>query len=496
MMLISTKTSYLTMFENKYLQNGTKSEYTTPLTRYSSSEMNSIFSDDNKYILWRKLWIALAKAQSELNLPITQEQINEMESQIYNIDYKFAEEKEKEINHDVMSHIHAFGKICPTAMPIIHLGATSCFITDNCELIQMHHALGIILSKLFKLVYQLQIFANENKNLPTLGFTHFQPAQLTTVGKRTCMWLQDYIMDIHDIKSLIDNLPLRGVKGTTGTQASFLELFDGDHEKVKQLDTKVISSFGFSHSIPISGQTYTRKWDYKIVSALSGIAQSAHKMATDIRLLANLKEMEEPFDPKQVGSSAMAYKRNPMRCERICSLSRYVMSLPANCAQTHSTQWFERTLDDSANRRIVLSESFLATDGLLNTIIDVTNGLQIWPMVINKHINEELPFMATELILMKCVKAGGANADRQKLHEKIREHSLEAGKRVKIEGKENDLLERIMNDPDFSAVHDELPSLNNPINFIGRSPQQVDDYLTDIIKPLFDDLDNQKYIKI
>lgn len=400
--------------------------------------MSYIWSPDMKFSTWRKLWIALATAEKELGLNITEEQINEMKAHIYDINYEFAEAKEKELRHDVMSHVHAFGELCPSAMPIIHLGATSCYVGDNTDLIQIREATKLILSKLVKVIDALRAFSDQYKDLPTLGFTHYQPAQLVTVGKRATLWNQDLVIDLRNLEYQLENIPFRGVKGTTGTQASFMELFNGDESKVIELDKRVCELMGFKESIAVSGQTYTRKADYYVLSVLSGIASSLYKMAGDIRLLANLKEMEEPFGKNQIGSSAMAYKRNPMRSERICSLARYVMGLADNLSQTHACQWFERTLDDSAIRRIVLPEAFLATDIILTVALDVTSGLIVWPKVIESHVKEQLPFMATENILMECVKAGG---DRQELHEAIRVHSMEAARVFKQEGLPFDLLE-------------------------------------------------------
>lgn len=457
--------------------------YENPLTRrYASKEMSWIWSSRNKFVTWRKLWIALAKSEMALGLKeINQEQIDSMVENINTIDFAYAEAKEKELRHDVMSHVHAYGKECPKAMPIIHLGATSCYVTDNTEIIQMKRSMELIMSKLVVLISQLSQFAAKYKNVPTLGFTHFQPAQLVTVGKRASLWMQDFLLDAERLEREIKTLPLRGVKGTTGTQASFLELFNGDHSKVIELDKLVVKEMGFDSSIPLSSQTYTRKLDYFVLSVLSGIAQSAHKMATDIRLLANAKEIEEPFEKSQIGSSAMAYKRNPMRCERICSLARYVISLTDNAAYTHSLQWLERTLDDSANRRLILPEAFLAIDSILIIACNVTNGMQVYPNVIKSRIEAELPFMSTEIILMECVKKGG---DRQQIHEAIREHSMEAAKRVKLEGAKNDLIDRIKNDSRFAAVHGEkLDKILSPENFIGRCVEQVEGFIADIVQP-------------
>ena len=452
-----------------------------------------IWSPDKKFRTWRELWLALATAEKELGLEITDEQLAEMAAHLEDINYDVAAAKEKELRHDVMGHIHAFGAQCPAAMPIIHLGATSCYVADNTELIQIRESLKLIKHKLVHLIDNLRTFADDNKDMPTLGFTHYQPAQLVTVGKRASLWLQDFLFDYHAIAAEIDWLPFRGVKGTTGTQASFMELFDGDGEKIRQLDEKVTTRMGFSRSISVSGQTYTRKIDYRVVSLLSGIAQSAMKMATDIRLLSNLKEIEEPFESSQVGSSAMAYKRNPMRSERICSLSRFVMSLVANTAQTHSSQWFERTLDDSANRRIVLPEAALATDVVLTLANNVVSGLKIWPKVIEARVMQELPFMATEVILMACVKAGG---DRQDLHEAVRELSMQSAKVVKEEGKPNDLLERIAGDARFAAVHDKLHELMKPELFIGRSSEQVSEFLAADVDPLLQSPECQELLNV
>ncbi len=463
--------------------------YQNPLTgRYASKEMSYNWSPQRKHSTWRRLWLALAESEKELGLPITDLQLDQMRAHLDDIDFEAAAKKEAELRHDVMSHIHVFGALCPDARPIIHLGATSCFVTDNTELIQMRDGLKILLGKLLKVITVLADTAEKYKDMPTLGFTHYQPAQLTTLGKRFALYLQDFVMDAQRVREEIDNIPFRGVKGTTGTQASFLELFQGDHEKVRRLDRLVSGKMGFDSSIALSGQTYTRKVDFYVLSILSGIAQSAYKMAGDIRLLANLKEVEEPFEKSQVGSSAMAYKRNPMRSERVCSLSRYLMSLPINAAMTHSTQWFERTLDDSANRRIVLGEAFLAADVILSLAANICNGIQVWPKVIHSHIMAELPFMATENILMEAVRAGG---DRQDLHEAIRSHSMEAGKVVKAEGKPNDLIERLAKDPLFAKVAPMFRDILDPKLFIGRAPQQVEDYLAGTVRPLITELSKE-----
>ncbi len=463
--------------------------YQNPLTgRYASKEMSYNWSPQRKHSTWRRLWLALAESEKELGLPITDKQLEQMRAHLDDIDFEAAAKKEAELRHDVMSHIHVFGALCPDARPIIHLGATSCFVTDNTELIQMRDGLKILLAKLLKVITILADIAEKYKDMPTLGFTHYQPAQLTTLGKRFALYLQDFVMDAGRVREEIASIPFRGVKGTTGTQASFMELFNGDHEKVRRLDSLVSEKMGFSSSIALSGQTYTRKVDFYVLSVLSGIAQSAYKMAGDIRLLANLKEIEEPFEKSQVGSSAMAYKRNPMRSERVCSLSRYLMSLPVNAAMTHSTQWFERTLDDSANRRIVLGEAFLAADVILSLVANICNGIQVWPKVIQAHIMAELPFMATENILMEAVRAGG---DRQDLHEAIRSHSMEAGKVVKAEGKPNDLIERLAGDPLFAKVAPMFQEILDPNRFIGRAPQQVEDYLNGTVRPLIAELSNE-----
>ncbi len=463
--------------------------YQNPLTdRYASKEMSYNWSPQRKHSTWRRLWLALAESEKELGLPITDLQLSQMRAHLDDIDFKAAEAKEAELRHDVMSHIHVFGDLCPDARPIIHLGATSCYVTDNTELIQMRDGLKLIQAKLLQVVKILADTSEKYKSLPTLGFTHYQPAQLTTLGKRFALYLQDFVMDLERITEEIRMIPFRGVKGTTGTQASFMELFNGDHEKVRALDRLVSKKMGFDSSIALSGQTYTRKVDFYVVSVLSGLAQSAYKMAGDIRLLANLKEVEEPFGKSQVGSSAMAYKRNPMRSERVCSLARYLMNLPVNCAMTHSTQWFERTLDDSANRRIVLAEAFLTADVILSLAANIIDGVQVWEKVIASHIRQELPFMATENILMEAVRAGG---DRQDLHEAIRRHSMEAGRVVKAEGRPNDLLERLAADPLFAEVAPKFKDLLDPALFIGRAPQQVDDYLTHTVRPLIDSLSKE-----
>lgn len=459
-----------------------RAKYEHPLTeRYASKEMSYLWSPDKKFSTWRKLWLVLAESEKELGLDVTDEQLNEMRQHIYDIDYELAEKKEAEFRHDVMAHVHTFGTVCPLAMPIIHLGATSCYVGDNTDIIQMTESLQLIRDKIVKLLQIMKVFAVKHSSVPCLGFTHAQPAQLTTVGKRCTLWMQDLLMDYEEISRLIENMPLRGVKGTTGTQATFLELFDGDHDKVKELNRLVCNKMGYKKWQAVSGQTYSRKLDYMVLSALSGLGQSAYKMCGDIRLLASMKEIEEPFTKSQIGSSAMAYKRNPMRSERVCSLSRYLISLPENAANTHANQWFERTLDDSAIRRIILPEGFLAADVILTTLQSIADGLHVWPAVIKSHLSLELPFMATEVILMQCVKAGG---DRQILHEAIREHSMEAGRNVKEHGCANDLLERISKDQLFAAVHDKLDSLLDPILFVGRAPEQVHDFINECIDPV------------
>lgn len=473
-------------------------KYENPLiTRYASMEMAHIFSSDVKFTTWRALWIALAEAEKDLGLPITDEQIDEMKRYKDQINYEDAEKREKETRHDVMSHVYAYGLQCPKAKPIIHLGATSAYVGDNTDIIVMKHALELIRDKLVNLMYRLSKFAIEYKSLPCLGFTHFQAAQLTTVGKRASLWLQDFFFDYLECERLIENLPLLGVKGTTGTQASFVELFDGDMEKVRQLDQIVVERLGFRKAVAVSGQTYTRKIDFMVLSMLSGIGQSVHKMTNDVRLLQHLKEVEEPFETKQIGSSAMAYKRNPMRSERAASLARFVMNCLGNTADTASTQWFERTLDDSANRRIVLPQAFMAADGMLDICRNISTGLVVHEKVITQHIMNEIPFMATENILMEAVKKGG---DRQELHEKIREYSMEAGSRVKDEGLNNDLLERIAADDSFGLTLEAIKDLLKPEDYIGRSAEQtqelIDDYIMPIIKKHDDVIGGEVELKV
>lgn len=459
-----------------------KSIYESPFSsRYASKQMQYIFSPDMKFSTWRRLWIALARAEMELGLPVTQEQISQMEAHITDIDYELAAHEEQKLRHDVMAHIHAYGAQCPAAKPIIHLGATSCYVGDNTDIIIMREGLALIQNKLVRVIRALAQFADKYKSLPTLGFTHFQAAQLVTVGKRATLWINELLQDLDEVAYRISTLRLLGCKGTTGTQASFLELFEGDHEKCKELDCRIAREMGFESTIPVSGQTYSRKVDAAILATLSGIAQSACKFATDMRLLCHLKEVEEPFERSQIGSSAMPYKRNPMRCERICALARYVIADAANPAYTAATQWFERTLDDSANKRISVSEAFLAIDAILNIYENVASGLIVHEKVIEKHIMDELPFMASENIMMDAVKRGG---DRQELHERIRIHSLEAGRNVKDLGLRNNLIDLIADDPLFGMSREELTAHMNPKNYIGRCPQQVTDFLQEYVQPV------------
>ncbi len=458
--------------------------YESPFnTRYASREMQEMFSPDMKFKTWRRLWIALAEAEKELGLNITDEQIEELKKFKDQINYEVAEKKEKEFRHDVMAHIHAYGEQCPTAKGIIHLGATSCYVGDNTDVIIMNEALKLLKSKLVVLIKKLSEFASKYKDLPTLGFTHYQPAQLVTVGKRACLWIQDLLIDLEDLEYVLSGMKLLGSKGTTGTQASFLNLFDGDHEKVKKLEKIIANKMGFDSVFAVSGQTYTRKLDSRVLNVLSGIAQSAYKFSNDLRLLQSMKEVEEPFEEKQIGSSAMAYKRNPMRSERISSIARYVIINSLNPAITASTQWFERTLDDSANKRISIPEGFLAVDSILNIYINIADGMVVYPKVIEKRLMEELPFMATENIMMEAVKRGG---DRQELHERIRVHSMEAGKQVKLHGNKNDLIERIATDDVFGLSLDEIRSVLEPKNYIGRAPEQVDDFINECVKPVLE----------
>lgn len=455
--------------------------YESPLSsRYASKEMKYIFSPDMKFRTWRKLWIALAESEMELGLPITQEQIDELKANADNINYEVAEAREKLVRHDVMSHVYAYGQQCPKAKGIIHLGATSCYVGDNTDVIIMTEGLKLVRNKIVTVIRELAKFADKYKDLPTLAFTHFQPAQPTTVGKRASLWLQELLMDLEDVEYQLSKAKLLGCKGTTGTQASFLELFEGDHEKCKELDRRIAKKMGYSACFAVSGQTYSRKLDTQVLNVLSGIAQSAAKFSNDIRLLQHLKEVEEPFEKNQIGSSAMAYKRNPMRSERIGSLSRYVMVDVLNGAFTTATQWFERTLDDSANKRLSIPEAFLAIDGILNLYANVTDGLVVYPKVIEQRLRKELPFMATENIMMDAVKRGG---DRQELHEKIRQHSMAASRVVKEEGGENDLLERIANDKSFGVTLEELEAILQPSKYVGRAPQQTTDFLNEVVYP-------------
>ena len=457
-------------------------KYVSPLsTRYASDEMLYLFSADKKFTTWRRLWLALAESERELGLDITEAQLVEMRAHLDDIDYTYAAEMEKKLRHDVMAHVHTFGKVAPSAMPIIHLGATSCYVGDNTDIITMREALTLLRGKILAVIAALSDFADRYKALPTLGFTHFQPAQLTTVGKRATLWINELMLDLEDVNFRLGGLKLLGSKGTTGTQASFLELFGGDHEKVKRLDAMIAEKMGVAEGVvSVSGQTYSRKTDYAVLSTLSGIAQSASKFANDMRLLSHLKEIEEPFEENQIGSSAMPYKRNPMRSERINALARYVIADAQNAAMTSSSQWFERTLDDSANKRISVPEAFLAVDAILGIYINVASGLRVYPKVIERHIMDELPFMATENIMMKAVLRGG---DRQELHEAIRRHSVAAGAVVKERGLPNDLVSRIANDPLFGMSEAEILAELKPSRFIGRSAEQVEEYLSEMVTP-------------
>ena len=465
--------------------------YQSPLSeRYASKEMQYIFSQDMKFRTWRRLWVALAETEKELGLcqngepVITQEQIDEMKAHIDDINYDVARAREKVVRHDVMSHVYAYGQQCPKAAGIIHLGATSCYVGDNTDIIVMTEALKLVKKKLINVIKVLADFAEAQKAQPTLAFTHFQPAQPTTVGKRACLWLQEFYLDLEDLNHVLDSMKLLGSKGTTGTQAAFLELFDGDQERIDKIDPMIAKKMGFKECYPVSGQTYSRKVDTRVANVLAGIAASAHKMSNDIRLLQHLKEIEEPFEKSQIGSSAMAYKRNPMRSERIASLSRYVMVDALNPAITSATQWFERTLDDSANKRLSIPEGFLAIDGILDLCLNVVDGLVVYPKVIEKRLMSELPFMATENIMMDAVKKGG---NRQELHERIRELSMEAGKNVKVEGKDNNLLELIAADPTFNMTLEELQKTMDPSKYVGRSKEQVDNFLTNVIRPVLEE---------
>ena len=458
--------------------------YESPLSsRYASKEMLYTFSSDMKFSTWRRLWVSLAKAEMALGLPITQEQVDEMEAHLTDIDYETAKAREKEVRHDVMAHVYTFGKAAPKAAGIIHLGATSAYVGDNTDIIQIREGLLLVRKKLATVLDKLAQFADAHKAQPTLGFTHFQPAQLTTVGKRATLWMNELLMDLHEVEYRIENLRMLGSKGTTGTQASFMELFDGDEAKVKELEKRIADDFGFAGVVPVSGQTYSRKIDAQTLATLSGIAQSASKFATDLRLLQHLKEVEEPFEKNQIGSSAMPYKRNPMRCERICALARYLMVDVLNPAITAGTQWFERTLDDSANKRIAMAEGFLAADAILNILLNVSDGLVVYPKVVRSRVMAELPFMASENIMMKSVKKGG---DRQELHERLREHAVAAAAVVKQEGKPNDMIARVEADPAFGLSREEIEAELTPEAFTGRAPQQVEEYLAEVIQPVLD----------
>ena len=458
--------------------------YVSPLSeRYASKEMQYIFSPDMKFRTWRKLWIALAETEKELGLNITQEQIDELKAHAEDINYEVARERERQVRHDVMSHVYAYGVQCPKAKGIIHLGATSCYVGDNTDIIVMTEALKLVRKKLVNVIAELAAFADKYKAQPTLAFTHFQPAQPTTVGKRATLWTQEFLLDLEDLEYVLSTMKLLGSKGTTGTQASFLELFDGDQETIDKIDPMIAEKMGFKECYPVSGQTYSRKVDTRVANILAGIAASAHKMSNDIRLLQHLKEVEEPFEKSQIGSSAMAYKRNPMRSERIASLSRYVMVDALNPAITSATQWFERTLDDSANKRLSIPEGFLAIDGILVLCLNVVDGLVVYPKVIEKHMMAELPFMATENIMMDAVKAGG---DRQELHERIRELSMEAGKTVKVEGKDNNLLELIAADPAFNLTLEDLQKSMDPTKYVGRAKEQTEKFVSKVVQPILD----------
>ena len=459
-----------------------KNAYESPFsTRYASDEMQYLFSADKKFKTWRRLWVALARAEMKLGLPVTQEQVKELESHLDDINYDVAQEREKQVRHDVMSHVYAYGVQCPNAKGIIHLGATSCYVGDNTDVIIMKEALQVVRRKLINVIHLLAKFADEYKSMPALAYTHLQPAQLTTVGKRATLWINELLMDLEDLDYRVSTLKLLGSKGTTGTQASFLDLFDGDSKKIDELEQMIAEEMGFSSVVPVSGQTYSRKMDSQVLAVLSGIAQSASKFSNDMRILQNFKEMEEPFEKNQIGSSAMPYKRNPMRCERITALARYVMIDSLNPAFTAGTQWFERTLDDSANKRISVAEAFLAVDSILNILLNVCDGLVVYPKVVRQRVLKELPFMATENIMMEAVKKGG---DRQELHERLRTHSIAAGKVVKEEGGENDLIDRVCADPAFMLSHDEIDSILVPENFTGRSAEQVTIFLNTCVRPI------------
>ncbi len=455
-------------------------EYENPLTgRYASPEMSALWSEQRKFSSWRRLWVVLAEAERELGLPITEQQIAELRAHTDDIDFKAAATYERKLRHDVMAHVHAYGDLCPSARPVIHLGATSCYVTDNTDLILIREALQMTARRLAAVIDALAIFAAEQRSLACLGFTHLQPAQPTTVGKRACLWAYDLALDLAEVEHRIDMLMARSVKGTTGTQASFLALFNGDHAKVRELERRVANKLGFASSFAVTGQTYTRKADSQVIDVLSGIGQSAHKLGTDLRLLASRKEVEEPFEADQIGSSAMAYKRNPMRCERVCALARFVISLQSSAANTAAVQWMERTLDDSANRRLVIPQAFLATDAILILLQNVAAGLVVYPQVIARNLAEELPFMASENLLMAAVAAGG---DRQDLHERIRRHSQDAARAVKQEGKANDLLDRLAKDAAFAKVN--VTAAMEPSQFVGRAPEQVDEFVAEVVEPI------------
>lgn len=463
--------------------------YESPFcTRYASKEMQYVFSADKKFTTWRKLWVALARAEMKLGLPVTQAQVDELEAHIEDIDYEAAAEREKLVRHDVMSHVYAYGLACPKAKGIIHLGATSCYVGDNTDIIIMRDALKIVRRKLLNVISQLSDFAMKYKAMPCLAYTHLQPAQLTTVGKRATLWINELLTDLDEVEYRISTMQLLGSKGTTGTQASFMELFEGDTDKVKELEKMIVEEMGFDSAVPVSGQTYSRKVDSQIIATLSGISQSAMKFANDLRILQNFKEMEEPFEKNQIGSSAMPYKRNPMRCERITALARYVMIDSLNPAFTAGTQWFERTLDDSANKRISVAEGFLGVDAILNILLNVTADLVVYPEVIRQRVMRELPFMASENIMMDAVKKGG---DRQVLHEKLRTYAMEAGKQVKEKGLENDLIERVLADPDFGLNEEDVKAILKPENFTGRSEQQVEEFISNCVKPVLDNSGEQ-----
>ncbi len=456
--------------------------YRTPLDeRYATPAMSWLWSDDRKFRLWRRLWLALAEAEADLGLPITDEQLADLRAHLDDVDHAAAARYERELRHDVMAHVHALGDVAPLARPIVHLGATSCYVGDNADLVAIRDSLHLLLPKLAGVIDRLAVYARKWADLPCLGFTHFQPAQLTTVGKRATLWIQDLLLDLVALERVAGDIRFRGVKGTTGTQASFLALFDGDHAKVRALDKAVAAKFGFEKVWAVTGQTYTRKLDHDVLSALGSFGVSAHKIATDLRLLAHLKEVEEPFGKKQIGSSAMAYKRNPMRSERICALARHLFTLPMDTAQTAANQWMERTLDDSANRRIALPEAFLAADGILETLLDVTGGLVVYPAVIARRVAEELPFMATENLMMAMARQGG---DRQEIHEAIRQHSVDAAREVKERGRPNDLVERIRRDPAFAPVHADLDAILDARAFVGRAPEQVAEFLDEEVDPV------------